>query len=392
MVDKQHGEIVALDGPLGVDGIHVTHNYSFANESTQDTFTVTVTDIGKVCRRLDIDGFFIAVTAGTGLENWKRFDNAANQVFSINQAGHGLSVLDSVRSASGNFIKAQADDPVNCGIGVVSEVASVDDFVVVTGGAFRAPAHGFTLDAILYTSPTVAGELTEARPVLVGEFQNPMCSVFNDDILIVLGWAIEQSPTIQNRLILLSSTPASPTSTGHPLQLGADGSFRFVMSGGVFQVLTAAGADGNFRMQSNQYRMILGSVATVESSLGDPFVLRKTTSVTLAGNFAQRMGYTSDTGAVIHGTVGFANADGFRFANNKTGTTNKNWSFIGTPGALVLGPAFECTAGDVALVVPTVANEATVTNTKNGAIFYDTSANAFKFRENGVWVTGSGLA
>jgi len=59
--------------------------------------------------------------------------------------------------------------------------------------------------------------------------------------------------------------------------------------------------------------------------------------------------------------------------------------------AIVTGTV-ECTSTTRALVVPECANEAAVTNVQNGAIFYDTSASAFKFRENGAWVTGSGLA
>lgn len=45
-----------------------------------------------------------------------------------------------------------------------------------------------------------------------------------------------------------------------------------------------------------------------------------------------------------------------------------------------------------AVVLPRTAGTGSIINTQNAAIFYSNGANAFTFRENGAWVTGSGLA
>lgn len=66
-----HGDLTLASGPSGTNGIHVSQNYIFANEAAQAAEVVAADDVGKMAFRTDLDILWAAVTAGTGMINWR---------------------------------------------------------------------------------------------------------------------------------------------------------------------------------------------------------------------------------------------------------------------------------------------------------------------------------
>ena len=71
MADVQHGGLTLSNGVGGTDGIHVGQNYVFASEADQNAQVVGAGDVGKFAFRTDQNEMWAAVTAGTGIENWR---------------------------------------------------------------------------------------------------------------------------------------------------------------------------------------------------------------------------------------------------------------------------------------------------------------------------------
>lgn len=366
------------------------------------------------------------------------------------QAGHTLTVPQAVRLLNGDYVTALADAATTLGIGIVSAVDG-DKLTVAFSGRITVDAHGFSANTLLFVSTSAAGDLQETQPTAAGDFQNPIARVYDADTLLVLPWRFEQLPEISNRLVATSAVEATTVSTAHAFQIGANGANRTLFSPNVIFALGAAGAVANISLDAISFFMDLVGFLSVRSPNTIPLRLESTASVTLAANFTQLQRYSSNGGVTVHAETGPDGADGYTIDNRKTGTTNKNTNFVfAVTDAAARSPRFEATsatasgiattthalqvgaagtrrtamsgnrltaitAGDVldtydinatvlqtetvelgsttrAMVVPRIVNEAAVVNTQDGAVFYDTTANAFKFRENGAWVTGSGLA
>jgi len=71
MADVQHGGLTLSNGVGGINGIHVGQNYVFASEGAQNAQVVGAGDVGKFAFRTDQNEMWAAVTAGTGIENWR---------------------------------------------------------------------------------------------------------------------------------------------------------------------------------------------------------------------------------------------------------------------------------------------------------------------------------
>jgi len=443
MVDKQHGTTIAGDGPLGVDGIHIAHNYTFANIAAQNAEAIDAEDVGKICYRTDLPGFFIAVAVGTGFQFWRRIDS--QQTLSSNQfqVAHGFAVGDAIFSSNATFSKAQADDFGTQASGLVGLVPDVDSFTIVTQGGFFQIGHGFTVDAVLYTSPDVAGELTETKPLLEGQLTNPIGFAFDANTMIVISGNAESDPELAERYIGRSNTSASALSTNHALQAG-DGTDQHIKIGGIV-IGCYNGSNNPTAMDYDALRVRLNTNSST------PWQFRNPDDIALASNYNCRTQYFSNVGGTLRGEIGFQGSFGFVFRNFQTNTERGGFlfeiadatRFVSMPRLITIVSAvatlssnthpfqvgengnertafsankmlaidtggsltsfdLECTQLDTgtlnltsavnAFVVPRIVNEAAVANVADGAIFYDTTANAFKFREDGVWVTGSGLA
>lgn len=85
MTDVQHGELTLSNGVGGVNGIHVGQNYVFASEAEQNAQAIGAADVGKFAFRLDEAEMWCAVTAGTGIENWRHVTEQDARASSLSQ-------------------------------------------------------------------------------------------------------------------------------------------------------------------------------------------------------------------------------------------------------------------------------------------------------------------
>ncbi len=94
--------------------------------------------------------------------------------FTVNQAAHGLSVGNIIKSSGvgTEYAKAQADSAINAqAVGIVTSVINVNSFtyskdaIEYSGAGIPAGTPGVPV----YLSPTVAGAMTVTKPVTVGQ-------------------------------------------------------------------------------------------------------------------------------------------------------------------------------------------------------------------------------
>lgn len=92
---------------------------------------------------------------------WTR---ATNSISVITQVGHGFSVGNWVKRIPGEFILAQADSIDNSNaVGVINEVISVDEFVLVETGGIADQIS--SVDGVYYwLDPNTAGAMTNVKP------------------------------------------------------------------------------------------------------------------------------------------------------------------------------------------------------------------------------------
>lgn len=95
--------------------------------------------------------------------------------FDVTQAAHGFVVGDVVRSSGTNtYAKAQADTEEHAEvIGIVSAVAGVNDFTILTGGLISG-LSGLTAATVYYLSAATAGAVTATEPSIVGSVSKPV--------------------------------------------------------------------------------------------------------------------------------------------------------------------------------------------------------------------------
>ena len=84
----------------------------------------------------------------------------------IAQTAHGLAVLDAIYYDGADWVGALADDADTMALGVVVEVADVDNFTYAITGRYTATAHGLTVQEWYFLSDTTAGDLTTTEPSL----------------------------------------------------------------------------------------------------------------------------------------------------------------------------------------------------------------------------------
>ena len=154
MADIQHGGLTFAGGPGGIDGIHVGQNWVFASEAMQNAQVVSAADVGKMAFRTDQSEMWAAVTAGTGIANWRH-------VTEIEQ-GANSSSQDSTTSATFQT-KASAELlPIN-GTWFVFASALVSMSNTSGNGTYRV--RETTADAALMTRNWIS-EMQDALNVL----------------------------------------------------------------------------------------------------------------------------------------------------------------------------------------------------------------------------------
>lgn len=112
----------------------------------------------------------------------------------INQASHGLAVLDVVRYNGTSWVKAQANDGTTLGNGVVVEVEDANNFTVALSGRYDVGTHGLNNAEYYYLSDTVSGGLVATEPAI----SQPIVFVEGTNIIHVIpyrpGSAVVEQP------------------------------------------------------------------------------------------------------------------------------------------------------------------------------------------------------
>jgi hypothetical protein len=101
----------------------------------------------------------------------------ANLTKDVNQTLHGFSVGDVIRSSGtdGEYALAQADSAANAEVvGIVTEVANVDNFTFTFGGIIDAGIPTGAAGDIIFLSDTVAGGTTLTPPSDNGDVVKPL--------------------------------------------------------------------------------------------------------------------------------------------------------------------------------------------------------------------------
>ena len=127
------------------------------------------------------DGYVPSKAVGT--DEWTWIDaggSASALVKSVNQSGHGFSVGDVLRweggSGGADYAKAKADTVDNAEvIGIVSEVADVDNFTLLSSGYIDlGSGAGLSAGTVYFLSPSTAGLLTSTEPTTEGQVSKPL--------------------------------------------------------------------------------------------------------------------------------------------------------------------------------------------------------------------------
>lgn len=179
---------------------------------------VTATDDGAN------DQTVITITGGGG----------AGSSVDVNQAGHGLSVGDVVKSSGINtYAKAQADSSANAEVvGCVTAVADLDNFTITLSGEITTGVPAVAAGTVLFLSPSSAGALTATEPSTANQVSKPLAIVAESGARMF--WFNFRGSII-----------ASPSTSGHIIQeegasLTTRSKLNFISSN-----LTAADDAGN---------------------------------------------------------------------------------------------------------------------------------------------------
>lgn len=119
-------------------------------------------------------GSGISITNGAGSISIAYAGSTDAVTKSISQTGHGLSVGDVVRYNGTNYVDAQADSDANAEvIGIVSAVADVNNFTLLTSG-FVSGLSGLTAGETYFLSASTAGAITATEPTAYGQVSKPV--------------------------------------------------------------------------------------------------------------------------------------------------------------------------------------------------------------------------
>lgn len=130
----------------------------------------------------------------------------------IAQVAHGFAVGDVVRHNGTIFVKAQANSDTTSDVqGLVSEVADVDNFTLLTHG-YVSGLSGLTAGENYFLSATVAGQLTTTQPSSVGHVSKPLFTAVSSTTGNFINYrgrviSLEDEFTINTEEIDIGSTP-----------------------------------------------------------------------------------------------------------------------------------------------------------------------------------------
>lgn len=176
--------------------ISLTNNGTGLSNLTYDslTGTFTHTPVTTAQVRASFSGEYpIAVDNSTGKITWIGGDwntggtSTAAQTEEVSQAAHGLAVLDAIRidQGTGNFVKAQADTDVNAEVvGIVVEVADVNNFTYQYSGILPVTPNTFTEGMTYFLSVDTAGAIVEEPTYDIGEIRQFIGTGVADGILL----------------------------------------------------------------------------------------------------------------------------------------------------------------------------------------------------------------
>ncbi len=164
----------------------------------------------------------------------------------VGQAGHGFIVGDVVRSNSANqYTKAQATSVANAQVvGIVSEVAGVDNFTLLMSGYTTALA-GLVSGTVYYLDATTAGAVTSTKPAGYGQPARPVyVSISGTDAILIQGDLEDNSVSTFTTTAIRKLTGPGSTTINSP-----DGDYMIVVDnsggGGISTVnLPASPTDG----------------------------------------------------------------------------------------------------------------------------------------------------
>lgn len=105
--------------------------------------------------------------------------------FTISQASHGLSVLNSVYFNGAQWVKAQADAEATLGTHVVTAVPSSDVITISQSGLIEISSHGLAVGEIYYTSESNAGQLDLNEGIT---YSNPKLQVIDANNVVILDY------------------------------------------------------------------------------------------------------------------------------------------------------------------------------------------------------------
>lgn len=157
------GSNLLLTGDIGITGTRITKGWFTDLEVTNDILG-------------DIIGSATSATSSEVLSK------------GINQSTHGFVVGDIIYEGGSDYVKAQADAVGTLGEFVVTGVQDTNNFTLSKSGIVTATSHGFTVDTIYYTSPTVAGTPTVTEPTDDSQFSNPMFKPIDANTLHILNY------------------------------------------------------------------------------------------------------------------------------------------------------------------------------------------------------------
>ena len=175
----------------------------------------------------------------------------------VTQTTHGFSIGEVVTYSGGSYIKAIADGTQGGEvIGFVSQVNTVDEFVVVYAGNVEGASIsglGLSASTTYYLSTSVAGGLQSTKPTIFGHISKPILVTFDTSSALIY----------QYRGFVISSGSTGGGGTSGITQIENIGVGEGIFSGTTF------GLSG----ETAQLKSIIGSGNTTVIDSGDTLVI-----------------------------------------------------------------------------------------------------------------------
>ena len=140
----------------------------------------------------------------------------------VNQAAHGLTVLDGIYHNGTDWVKAKADNGSTLAQFVISKVIDVDNFEATKFGTIRIDGHGKIVGEYYFLSETVAGTATSIEP-LTG-FSSPLFYVTDIDHVNINVYRPHGIDEIESDLNSLSDVTTTSPVNGEALVFNSSSS------------------------------------------------------------------------------------------------------------------------------------------------------------------------